>query len=105
MKSRLLCLGLIALAMFLAIKQPALAEYSITRNVIASGGGEMSGGSYTLMATLGQAAAGDDGGFWSPLPGIEVWPEFWPDIPEIVFFCLMKAGTLRDTGKISVVRC
>lgn len=49
-------------------------NFSIDRSVIASGGGTVSGGPYTLTGTIGQIDAGQsltggiyelDGGFWS----------------------------------------
>ncbi len=54
-------------------QSPSSGELSLTRSVIAGGGGTSSGGEYTLTVTVGQAAARSasgggfalNGGFWA----------------------------------------
>ena len=46
------------LALVLAVSMPASAQYQINESVIGSGGGSASGGSYSLVGTVGQPAIG-----------------------------------------------
>jgi len=74
-----LILGIIAC---LSASSPALAQLSVERSVIAGGGGESVGGTFDLIGTVGQAAAGPSsgpmtggtfsvlGGFWSGQPAL-----------------------------------
>ncbi len=49
---------LVALAVVLALIPPAYADYTISESVIGNGGGEASGGSYSVLGTIGQPAIG-----------------------------------------------
>jgi hypothetical protein len=64
---------LVLCALALAWVQPGYAQYHISQSVIAGGGGQASGGGWTLNATIGQPAAGTatggglvlNAGFWA----------------------------------------
>jgi hypothetical protein len=55
---------------------PEVSEYSITWDVVAAGGGTISGGEFTVQDTVGQAATGNSEaedtsitlGFWALKP-------------------------------------
>ena len=63
---------LLAAVLVFALSAPASAQYQISPSVIGSGGGSASGGSYTLLGTVGQPAIGvvsgasyiNEIGFW-----------------------------------------
>ena len=60
----------------LLLLSPALADYELTWSTIDGGGGQSSGGPYTLTATIGQPdAAYSSGGQYELLGG------FWPGGP------------------------
>ena len=62
----------IIVLLVLTLSLPALADYEITWSTIDGGGGQSSGGPYTLTGTIGQPDAGEmsggdyqlSGGFW-----------------------------------------
>ena len=73
-------LALLVLGAVFLLAAPAGAQFVITRSVIAGGGGESSGGVFTVRGTIGQHAAGPasgamtggsfghTSGFWAGLP-------------------------------------
>lgn len=71
-RATLLILGLAALLATAPVARAALNALDLNWWTVAGGGGESSGGSYTLHATVGQSAPGRlaggvytlDGGFW-----------------------------------------
>lgn len=71
-QSRNACLGIIC-TLVVGWVLPTSAQYSISQYVIAGGGGQASGGAWTLDATIGQPVAGVtsggamvlNAGFWT----------------------------------------
>jgi hypothetical protein len=70
----ILVIGLtIAAVMIVQARSSSSAAYDLSWNTIAGGGGASSNGTYTLLGTIGQPAAGSigsgnfalSGGFWS----------------------------------------
>jgi len=76
MECRMKRRGILALAICLALALPVLAQssanYDLTWNVVAGGGGRMASGAYRLLGTAGQPLSGMAGtgsyglcsGFW-----------------------------------------
>ena len=102
-----------ALTLFAAlalVAMPAGAQYQINESVIGSGGGSASGGSYSIVGTVGQPAIGvtsggsyiNEIGFWYQpgwvLTGVEeeLFPAFvWPGVILLFIEALLAAAVFR----------
>ena len=76
----------------LAAALPAQADFTLTRSVIATGGGTSAGGLFTVTGTTGETAAGSPAasgarfdlasGFWAAMPAV-MWPVLAPQAPVV----------------------
>ncbi|MFC1572906.1 T9SS type A sorting domain-containing protein [Candidatus Eisenbacteria bacterium] len=100
-------LPVLALLLICLLSPNAAAQHEIPRSVMGNGGGERSGGSYTLGGTLGQAAVGHmagsythEIGFWYPsaVPGSGV--DDYSGIPTDFSLGASFPNPIRSTARL-----